>query len=385
MVVHEWLVLQIILEMKLYVIAGEPSGDLHGSNLIQAIQDRVPQAEIRGTGGDLMQAKGCSLDLHIKEMAFMGFVEVIKNLGAIRRNFRIVKEAVQDWQPDAIILIDYPGFNLRIAKWVKQFDIPVYYYISPQVWAWKANRVHTISRLSRRVLTILPFEKDFYAKYNYQVDYVGHPLVDVINSFESDPNFKAKYNLQNGKPIIALLPGSRKQEIQRLLKVMIASLPEADSVQVLLAGAPTIDPSIYEPFLSRGIQLVQNDTYNILAHADAALVTSGTATLETALFNVPQVVCYKADPISVWIARRLIKIKFISLVNLIANKLVVRELIQAEAEPHVISTELALLFEPTNRKAILNNYKQLQDQLHHGGASERTAEIILDDLASIKK
>ncbi len=371
--------------MKLYVIAGEPSGDLHGSNLIQALQNQNPQSRFRGTGGDLMQAKGCSLDLHIKEMAFMGFVEVLKNLSAIRRNFQIVKQAIQDWQPDAIILIDYPGFNLRLAKWIKKLEIPVYYYISPQVWAWKANRVHKICALSRRVLTILPFEKDFYAKYNYEVDYVGHPLVDVIQSFKPDSSFKKKYNLQDDKPILALLPGSRKQEIQRLLKVMIASLPEKETVQVLLAGAPHIEREIYQPFLNSGIQLIQNDTYNILAHADAALVTSGTATLETALFNVPQVVCYKADPISVWIARRLIKIHFISLVNLIANKLIVKELIQAEAEPHFISTELALLFEPSYRRQMIDNYKELHKQLHLGGASDRAAEIILADLASINK
>jgi lipid-A-disaccharide synthase len=369
--------------MKLFLIAGEASGDLHGSNLIKALRQKDANLDLAFWGGDLMEKESELKPLkHYKELAFMGFIEVIKNLGEIIKNFKICKQHIIDLKPDAIVLIDYPGFNLRIAKWAKSQNIKVYYYISPKVWAWKESRVHKIIKYVDTLFTIFPFETAFFKKYNYQVEYVGNPLIDAIQNFKStqnkELNFKLKNNLSD-KPIIALLPGSRRQEVSTKLPVMLESTKNLDKYQFVIAGAPSLDLNFYQPFIeNKDTTILFGQTYDILENAEAALVTSGTATLETALFRVPQVVCYIASPISYAIAKRLIKIKFISLVNLIFDKEVVRELIQHECNPSLIRTELEkLLISGSKRAEQLDNYNKLIALLGNGSASEKTANYIL--------
>ncbi|BCY27529.1 lipid-A-disaccharide synthase [Flavobacterium okayamense] len=366
--------------MKYYIIAGEASGDLHGSNLMKALYKEDTAAEIRFWGGDLMQNVGGTLVKHYRELAFMGFIEVLANLKTILNNIKFCKNDIEKFQPDVIIFIDYPGFNMRIATWAKQKKIPTHYYISPQIWAWKENRIKAIKRDVDFMYVILPFEKDFYEnKHNYAVDFVGHPLIDAINnrSAVNETEFRKEYQLDE-KPIIALLPGSRKQEINTKLKIMVSVVKDFPEYQFLIAGAPSQDFELYKPYLeNKNVHFISNRTYDLLSVSHAALVTSGTATLETALFKVPEVVCYKGSWISYQIAKRIITLKFISLVNLIMDKEVVKELIQGELNTKNLKVELSKILEGINRKKMLENYTILEEKLGGIGASEKTAQLIV--------
>jgi lipid-A-disaccharide synthase len=366
--------------MKYYLIAGEASGDLHGSNLIKALKKLDPIAEMRCWGGEKMQDEGAELIKHYRDLAFMGFAEVVKNLPTIFKNINFCKKDISSFNPDVVILIDYPGFNLRIAKWAKEKGYKVVYYISPQIWAWKENRVHAIKKYVDKMLVILPFEKDFYAKWNYEVDYVGHPLVEVIDEFMEAEKGKPNTIAQINKGIIALLPGSRKQEILKKLPVMIQVSKHFPDYSFVVAKAPGVEDEFYGDMLKdfENVYAVTGKTYSILYIAKAALVTSGTATLETALFALPEIVCYKGSAISYQIAKRLIKIKFISLVNLIMNKEVVKELIQGEMNTKNLVAELNPLLTDNEKKFTLQqDYAELKKLLSAGGhASSNAAKII---------
>ena len=362
--------------MKYYLIAGEASGDLHGSNLIKEIQKLDGLANIRCWGGDKMAATGATVVKHYKDLAFMGFAEVIKNLPAIIRNLSFCKNDILTFNPDVVIFIDYPGFNMRMAKWAKQNNFKTVFYISPQIWAWKEGRVKTIIKYIDKTIVILPFEKEFYKKYNHEVSYVGHPLVQVIEDFK-----KAHADIHKQDNIIALLPGSRKQEIKIKLPIMLLASKNFESYQFIVAKAPSIDNEFYDQFLSQyeNVKTESDSTYSILMKATAALVTSGTATLETALFKVPEIVCYKAGRISYEIGKRLVKLKFISLVNLIMNKEVVKELIQDELTPEKITLNLReILSDERKKEQIMKDYDELESLLSKGGdASKNAAEITL--------
>jgi|SRR6185437_1877764 len=363
--------------MKYYIIAGEASGDLHGSNLIKEIQKLDANANIRAWGGDKMIATGANVVKHYKDLAFMGFVEIIKNLPIILRNIKFCKIDIEAFQPDVIVFIDYPGFNMRIVKWAKQKHYKTVFYISPQVWAWKENRVKNIKRDIDKMLVILPFEKDFYKKWNYEVEYVGHPLVDVIENFKiNHPEIKISENT------IALLPGSRKQEINAKLPIMLEATKNFPDYNFIIGKAPSIEDEFYESFIReyKNVKTISNDTYSLLTSAAAALVTSGTATLETALFGVPEIVCYKASNISYQIAKRLVKLKFICLVNLIMDKEVVKELIQNDLTPGKITAELkSILSDHGKKEKIKKDYLQLKQLLSEGGdASKNAAKSIYD-------
>jgi len=365
--------------MRYYIIAGEASGDLHGSNLIKELHKKDKAANIQCWGGDMMQASGAKLVKHYRELAFMGFTEVIKNLPTILQNLTFCKKDIIEFKPDVIILIDYPGFNLRIAKWAKTLGFKIVYYISPQVWAWKENRVHDIKKNVDKMLVILPFEKDFYKKWNYEVEYVGHPLAEVVNHFKEKN--KDLSNPFTEKKIIALLPGSRQQEIVKKLPIMLSVAKYFSEYQFIVAKAPGLENSFYDEMMLGydNVSTVSNRTYELLMYASAALVTSGTATLETALFGVPEIICYKGNNISYQIAKRLITIKFIGLVNLIMNKEVVKELIQNELNLNNIKQELNLILHDTNRKEkIKKDYAALQKLLSSGGnASENAANVVI--------
>ncbi|MFA9189749.1 lipid-A-disaccharide synthase [Flavobacterium sp. FZUC8N2.13] len=369
--------------MKYYIIAGEASGDLHGSNLMKSLLEQDSNAEIRFWGGDLMQAVGGNLVKHYRELAFMGFVEVLFNLKTILNNIKICKEDISQFQPDVIIFIDYPGFNMRIAKWAKEIGIKTHYYISPQIWAWKENRINAIKRDVDKMYVILPFEKNFYEdKHHYPVEFVGHPLIDAIQNQKpiEAATFRAENNL-NEKPIIALLPGSRKQEITKMLSVMLSVVDDFPDYQFVIAGAPSQEFSFYENFITKkNIKFISNKTYDLLKIAHAALVTSGTATLETALFKVPEVVCYKGSWISYQIAKCIITLKYISLVNLIMDEEVVTELIQEDCNTKNIKKELNKILDPEYRKNLLVQYNTLEQKLGGTGASEKTAQLIIADL-----
>ena len=366
--------------MKYYIIAGEASGDLHGSNLMKALYKEDPSAEIRFWGGDLMQNVGGTLVKHYRELSFMGFIEVIFNLKTILNNIKICKKDIQEFQPDVLIFIDYPGFNMRIAKWAKELGMKTHYYISPQIWAWKENRITDIKRDVDKMYVILPFEKDFYEKkHHFPVEFVGHPLIDAIQNRMTvdEVVFRKEHNLDE-KPIIALLPGSRKQEITKMLSVMLSVVDDFPDYQFVIAGAPSQEFSFYAPFLSnKSVHFISNKTYDLLSVSYAALVTSGTATLETALFKVPEVVCYKGSWASYQIAKRIVTLKYISLVNLIMDKEVVTELIQDNCTSKNIKIELQKLLEPNARKQVLENYNELEKQLGGSGASEKTAKLIV--------
>ncbi len=375
--------------MKYYIIAGEASGDLHGSNLMKALYEKDTNADIRFWGGDLMQKVGGTLVKHYRELAFMGFLEVILNLKTIFKNIAICKKDIEIFKPDAIIFIDYPGFNMRIAKWAKEKGIATHYYISPQIWAWKESRIAAIKRDFDYLYVILPFEKDFYEKkHDFPVHFVGHPLIDAIQNRTSidDKVFRTENNL-NEKPIIAILPGSRKQEITKMLSVMLSVVPDFADYQFVIAGAPSQEFSFYKPFMTNGnIKFIANKTYDLLEHSKAALVTSGTATLETALFKVPEVVCYKGNWVSYQIAKRIITLKYISLVNLIMDKKVVSELIQEKCNSKSISEELTKILNPQISKNLISEYQKLEQMLGGIGASERTAQLIVDNVKrGIKK
>lgn len=369
--------------MRYYIIAGEASGDLHGSNLMKALYKEDPSAEIRFWGGDLMQNEGGTLVKHYRDLAFMGFAEVVMNLKTILDNIKFCKADIEKFNPDVIIFIDYPGFNMRIAKWAKQKGIKTHYYIAPQIWAWKENRIKAVKKDFDKLFVILPFEKDFFeVKHGFPVEFVGHPLIDAIHNRPKtdEASFRKENNLDERK-IIAILPGSRKQEISKMLSIMLSIVGDFPDYQFVIAGAPSQEYHFYEQFLTtKNVKFVSNKTYDLLSISIAALVTSGTATLETALFKVPEVVCYKGSWASYQIAKRIITLKYISLVNLIMDEEVVTELIQEKLNPKNLKTELSKLLEDSYRKALLQKYDELESKLGGVGASEKTAKLILKEL-----
>jgi len=374
-------------DMKYYIIAGEASGDLHGSNLIKELKKLDGAADIRCWGGDLMQKAGAHLVKHYRDLAFMGFAEIVKNLGTILKNLKFCKQDILDFKPDALVLIDYPGFNLRIAKWAKKLGLKVIFYISPQVWAWKENRVKEMKKDIDKMIVIIPFEKEYFKKrWNWEVEYVGHPLAEEIESQKS----KIQTQKYSDKPIVALLPGSRKQEIAKKLPIMLEVSKFFPGYQFIVAEAPSVEDEFYRNFTKpySNVSAVKNQTYDLLSQAKAAAVTSGTATLETALFGVPEIVCYKGSPISYQIAKRVIKVKYISLVNLIMDRLVVKELIQNDLTVENLRRELHELL--TNEKRIAEikkDYGELKGILSEGGtdsyqgASAKAARLIVNFLS----
>ena len=371
--------------MKYFLVAGERSGDLHGSNLIKALKERDSYTCCRGFGGDYMQEAGMQLLLHYNEMAFMGFLEVVKNLPAILGIMKQCKQEILKFRPDALILIDYAGFNLRIARWAKGQGIKVFYYISPKVWAWNQKRALKIKASVDHMFVIMPFEQAFYARYEYKVDFVGNPLLDAIRAFTPSPDFLQENKLDQ-KPLIAVLPGSRRQEIENMLGYMLELIPAFPDYQFVVAGIKNMPEKFYQKTIEHpAARVVFDQTYDVLAHAKAALVTSGTATLETALFEVPQVVCYKTSWISYEIARRLIKVDYISLVNLISGKEVVKELIQDDLTKENLEQELKRIVPGgENRSTLLKEYKVLKRQIGETSASETTAGLILKYLQQKK-
>ncbi len=390
--------------MKYYIISGEASGDLHGSNLMKELHKLDGSADFRCWGGDLMEAAGGKLVKHYRELAFMGFAEVIQNLGTIFKNISFCKKDIKAYQPDVLILVDYPGFNLRIARWARQQGLKIVYYISPQIWAWKESRIHSIKKNVDKMLVILPFEKDFYARWNFEAEYVGHPLVEVVDDYQRS-QATGQWSLVDGKyvranepmttdllttdllstdpitqevskKIIALLPGSRQQEILKKLPIMLQVADQFTDYQFVLAKAPGLPAEFYESLVApyKNVAAVSNKTYELLSKSAAALVTSGTATLETALFAVPEVVCYKGNKISYHIARKLIKIKYICLVNLIMDKEVVKELIQDELTVENLVRELnLLLYDEGKRISLQKDYKDLRTILSAGGHASANA------------
>ncbi|HET8736766.1 MAG TPA: lipid-A-disaccharide synthase [Pricia sp.] len=370
--------------MRYYLIAGEASGDLHGSNLIKALKAKDADADIRCWGGDLMQKAGGTLAKHYKSMAFMGFFEVLLNLRTISKNINFCKRDIQDFQPDVIVFIDFSGFNLRIAKWAKERNFTTNYYISPQIWASREGRIKDIKRDIDALYVILPFEKEFYEdKHGFPVHFVGHPLIDAIGDRKpvDAKKFRREHDLHPEKPIITLLPGSRKQEVQKMLKVMLSITGDFMQYQFVIAGAPSLDLDFYEPFLTdSNVSFVHNKTYDLLGVSHAALVTSGTATLETAILRVPQVVCYRANWFSYQIAKHIITLDYISLVNLIMGEEVVKELIQNDFKAENLSPELDRILDGPARKAQIAAYGKLVEKLGGKGASEKTAELIVNSL-----
>ncbi|WP_435355146.1 lipid-A-disaccharide synthase [Emticicia sp. SJ17W-69] len=367
--------------MKYFIIAGERSGDLHGSNLIKAIKRADNSALIRAWGGDYMQEAGAEISKHYRELAFMGFIEVLLNLPKILGFITECKNSITQFQPDAIILIDYAGFNMRIAKWAKKEGYKVYYYISPKVWAWNQNRAWALKKSIDKLFVIFPFEVEFFKKYNYEVEFVGNPLFDAIASFKPNPQFLEANGLEQ-KKIIALLPGSRKQEVEKMLELMVSIKEQFIDYQFVIAGVSNLSKEFYQKFLNKNISIIFDQTYDLLTHSTAALVTSGTATLETALFNVPQVVCYKSSWISYKIAKQLIKVPFISLVNLVAQKEVVKELIQDELNSENLASELKnILPNSVFRQYQMLDYKIIKENLGTIGASEKTGKRIVELLS----
>lgn len=372
--------------MKYFILAGEVSGDLHASNLMKHIKSLDAQAEFDCWGGDYMEQQGGRILKHISQLAFMGFIEVLMNLRTISRNFKLCVEHIKESDPDTIILVDYPGFNLRMAKRAKKMGYHVIYYISPTVWAWKESRVETIKKYVDKLFVILPFEKDFYKKHDYDVEFEGHPLLDAISEWKQTQlpkkDFIEKNKLDNENKIIALLPGSRKQELEKMLPLMLQLPALFPGYSFVIAGTSSLAKSEYEKFEGfENVKIIFDQTYNLLSVAHAAIVTSGTATLETALFDVPEVVCYKASPVSYRIARLLVNIRFISLVNLIMDKEVVQELIQDDLSIDNLKEELTkILNDPAYRTNMLRNFLLLQDNLGGAGASKRIAEKIVRDI-----
>ncbi len=359
--------------MKLYLIAGEASGDLHGSNLLKELNKQHPGVQCRVWGGDLMQAAGGELVKHYRDLAFMGFWEVLKNLKTILGNLRFCKNDILAFKPDAIVLIDYPGFNLRIAKWAKKQGIRVIYYISPQLWAWHSSRAKAIKRDVDKLLVILPFETAFYEKFDIRAEFVGHPLLDVI---------AAATRQESPEKRIALLPGSRRQEVERILPVMLSVTPFFPDFSFVIAGAKSLPDAFYAPFLTGhpNVELQKDNTYPILRRAAAALVKSGTSTLETALIGTPQVVCYAGNPISYAIAKRIVNVPYISLVNLILDRPLIKELIQEGLETQNLRDALSEILQPKQAAAIQEGYRELREKLGDGGASARAARLILEDI-----
>ena len=370
--------------MKYYIIAGEASGDLHASNLVAEIKKKDKKAEFRGCGGDLMKAQGVELLKHYRTMAYMGFVEVAVNLRKVLGNIALCKKDILDYQPDIVILVDYPGFNLRIADFAHEKGFKVVYYISPQIWAWKRRRVHKIKRSVDKMLVILPLEEEFYKRYGVDVTFVGNPLLDELAKVGTGNRsiFLRRNSLGERREIIALLPGSRRQEVKRTLPVMIKMASHFPNYQFVVAGVSSLDRSLYKDIMGQSdVFYVENQTYELLQNSSAALVTSGTATLETALFSIPEVVCYKATDFSYRLAKWMIKVKFISLVNLIMDREVVKELIQGDLNEDNLVKELdQLLHDGKRQRRLLEDYEELKDKLGNVGASEKAAEVIIEAL-----
>ena len=376
--------------MKYYIISGEASGDLHGSNLMKAIIRQDPEAEIRFWGGDLMQSVGGTMVKHIKDLAIMGFVEVVAHLRTVLNNLKFCKQDILNYNPDAVIFIDYPGFNLKIAKFTHSHGFKNFYYISPQVWAWKKNRIKTMRKVLDKMYVILPFEKPFYDKHNVEnVEYVGHPLLDAVadfNTTNNSDNFRKQHNLDD-RPIIALMPGSRKMELRKMMPAMADLASRHPEYNFVIAGMTLLGDSFYKPFLtSKNVTLVYNQTYLLLQSAFAGVITSGTATLEAALFHLPEVVCYRANAFTVAIAKRFAKVKYISLVNLIADKPVVRELIQKDLNKNTLEIEFSKITkDKNNRMTMIAEFENIEKRLGSQGVSERTAISILKTLRRDKK
>lgn len=366
--------------MKYFILAGEASGDLHGSHLVEQIKIIDVNAQFEGWGGDLLIKQGVNVKKHIRELAFMGFVEVLQNIRTIQKNFKLCKQQILDYKPDAVIFVDYPGFNLRIAKWVKSNRIKSLYFISPNVWAWKANRVYKVRDFVDKMYVILPFEKEFYAKYGIEVEYFGHPLVDIANNYKKKTaeEFRKEHNLDD-RPIIAMMAGSRKQEIKHMLPIMAETSLNFPEYNFIITGAPAIDEGFYAQILQQSdIKLIYGQTYEILSHSVAGMITSGTATLEAALFGLPQVVCYKGGAVSVAIARFVANVKYISLVNLILDKTAIKELIQKELNVIKLTEELKyILPDGKNNQSIKENYIYLYKQLNQPGIYKNIAENML--------
>lgn len=371
--------------MKIFFIAGEPSGDLHASNCMKELLRLDPSISFGYTGGPLMEEVTKTKPvISIGEMAFMGFVEVLKNIRTIKKNFTRVKNGILNFKPDALVLVDYPGFNLRMAKWASEQGIPVYYYISPTVWAWKENRVEIIKKYTKKLFVILPFEEAFYAKHQHKVYFVGHPLLDAIEEKKKTLISKEEFFKQNelpDKPLIAVLPGSRVQEIERMMQIMLNVKDDFKDYEFVIAASSNLSAQYYNDLKKRGVHVVFNQTYELMNYATAGIIKSGTSTLESALFNLPQVVCYKAGSLSFAIAKKLVDIKYISLVNLILDKPAVKELVQTDLTAANIKAELDLILKnKAHREAILNEYAQLYSKLGGLGASKRTAELLYTDL-----
>jgi lipid-A-disaccharide synthase len=376
--------------MKYYLIVGEASGDLHASRLMRALAQRDPEASFRFYGGDCMCEVGGTLVQHYKDLAYMGFIPVLMHLKTILRNMRRCREDILEWRPDVLILVDYPGFNLSIARYIKRHsDIPVYYYISPKIWAWKEHRIKNIRRDVDKVLSILPFEVDFYRMHDYEIDYVGNPTMDEVTEYCAQHTFDddafRRSNHLSSKPILALLAGSRKQEIKDNLLIMVrAASHYADTYQLVVAGAPSIDRAFYQGLLEKmPVKVIYQQTYDLLMHSEAALVTSGTATLETALFRVPQVVCYYAP--CGWLIRLLrkwlLKVKYISLVNLIADDEVVKELVADDMNYHTLRRELSYIIEGGERREeVLRGYDTVAARLGCNPAADTAAGIICESI-----
>lgn len=369
--------------MRYYIIAGERSGDLHGSNLVKELIKRDTEATFRGFGGEEMQGAGVNLFVHYSNLAFMGFQAVI-NFSKIAGYITSCKEDILQFNPDVVILIDYGGFNRRIAKFGKESGLKVFYYISPKVWAWRQDRAWSLKATVDKMFVILPFEKEFYKKYDFEVDYVGNPVLDAIKSFEPDTNFLSKNNIAIEKKIVALLPGSRTLELKRIVPLMAEVVKQNPMYQFVVAAVDNLPPVLYDPLRKlKDVKFVYNDTYNLLANASSAIVTSGTATLETALLKVPQIVVYKAGALEFLIVKMIIKVKFISLVNLIADREVVKEFIQSEANPPNLQNELRNLLEDFSyRKKVMDGYDSIYKTLDTGSASENTAQLMTDYLNS---
>ena len=369
--------------MRYYIIAGERSGDLHGSNLVKELIKRDTKATFRGFGGEEMQGAGVNLFVHYSNLAFMGFQAVI-NFSKIAGYITNCKADILQFNPDVVILIDYGGFNRRIAKFGKESGIKVFYYISPKVWAWRQDRAWSLKATVDKMFVILPFEKEFYKKYDFEVDYVGNPVLDAIKSFKPDTNFLSKNNIAIEKKIVALLPGSRTLELKRIVPLMAEVVKQNPMYQFVVAAVDNLPPVLYDPLRKlKDVKFVYNDTYNLLANASSAIVTSGTATLETALLKVPQIVVYKAGALEFLIVKMIIKVKFISLVNLIADREVVQEFIQSEANPPNLQNELRNLLEDFSyRKKVMDGYDSIYKTLDTGSASENTAQLMTDYLNS---
>ena len=374
--------------MRYYIIAGERSGDLHGSNLVKAIKKLDADAVFRGFGGNYMKENGVELAVHYEQMAFMGFVTLLANYGTIRRMLKFCKDDILKFKPDVVILIDYGGFNRRIAKFVKPRGVKTFYYIPPKIWAWYQSRAKEIKANVDRLFVILPFEKDFYKKYDWEVDYVGNPVLDAVKVFQPDKNFRSKHSFSsNNKPIVALLPGSRKQELHRMFKIMLAFKDNFKEYELVIAGTSNIPQKLYKKAIDKGFKVVMDQTYELMQYAKAGVIKSGTSTLEAALFELPEVVCYRSGRLTILIAKQLVSknLKYISLVNLIMDKEIVKELIQQEMTAKNISEELnKLLNNKSHRETIISEYKELKTKLGGVGASKRLAQAIHSDLMNSK-